>query len=213
MPATLSCSPPAVAAGVAKPRPLDRKIRRPRHDLDPALVKRVDELRRDVVKIREEPCGAEPFGVLRQIDDVAGNGQADRKGDVPLRQLGDRAVVERRHYDGRPGGDLGAEDVLPLAPLHLEDHGSAAGELRQLAHRVDADVVRADVGGAQRLDIAVMKLVVVEEDGRPVGEQTQVGFEAVGTAAERLFEGLDGVLLKAARSAAMAIDPERLSHS
>src|SRR5205085_53797 len=125
-------------------------------------------------------------------------------------ELADRGVIERRDDDSSPAVDLFDERVFPFAALHFEDHRRALGEAREIAEDLDAAAAAGDRDAAQTFDGIVVELVVVEENGGLIGEEAEVGFEAVGAGAQRLFKRLQRVLRKTARTAAMAEDEKAI---
>src|SRR5205085_11395407 len=86
----------------------------------------------------------------------------------------------------------------------------ALGEAREIAEDLDAAAAAGDRDAAQTFDGIVVELVVVEENGGLIGEEAEVGFEAVGAGAQRLFKRLQRVLRKTARTAAMAEDEKAI---
>ena len=80
------------------------------------------------------------------------------------------------------------ERLLPAASLHLENHHAAAGEALEILELLDDRTALETLRGGQSLDFGFIELVVVIENRGPIGEETQVGLEAVRPGSKRLLE-------------------------
>ena len=171
-------------------------------------MQRLDHVPVHVVVTGKTPTRTEARGVPGDVHDVAEERNAEGDGDLAPRQLGDSGVVKGSEDDVLPVNDMFQELVFPLRALYLQDHHRAFRIGAQLAKPLHDDSPLVQIDRGQGLDLVVDKLVVVVQDGRPVGEQPEVRLEAVGTLSDGLVERRQSVLREASRTAAMTEDQE-----
>ncbi len=70
------------------------------------------------------------------------------------------------------------------------------------------DASLLEVGGRESLDVAFVELVIVIEHSRTIGQEAEIGFNAVGAGPECFLERPHRVLRRASRTAAMTEDQE-----
>ena len=117
-------------------------------------------------------------------------------------------MIEGRDDDVGPAAHVLDQRFFPSASLHLEHHLGAAGEAGEVRKTLDRGAALDALRGRERLHDGAVQLIVVKENGRVVGEKTEIGFEAVRARAQSLFEGGQRVLRKALWSATMTEDQE-----
>src|SRR5438132_677425 len=111
-----------------------RTVGSPGNDADSGGVQRGNKSRVDMMEIGKTPARANLSRIFGQIDNFAGDCEAERKGDLSAGELRDHGMIERGDDDVLPRADFREERILPPAPLDLQHHRAAVREPGQITN-------------------------------------------------------------------------------